>query len=384
MTTLSPREMLDRLVGFDTTSDRSNLALIDFVEGYLGELGVSCVRVPNAAGDKANLYAHIGPEVEGGVILSGHTDVVPVAGQAWDTDPWVVTERDGRLYGRGTCDMKGFLALALAHVPQMLDAGLTRPIQLALSYDEEVGCAGVIPMVHEMALRLPRADVCIVGEPSMMKAVTGHKGALGYETHVHGFEVHSSLIHRGVSAVMNAARLIEWHRLAMEENEVRADRTSLYEPPWTTLHAGTIAGGTAGNITARDCRFTSEIRIIPGEDEAGWDTRYRAECARIEAAMQAVVPETRVEVIDRPMVPALEAEDGGTAEALVRRLTGDNSTNVVSYQTEAGHFQRAGFSTVICGPGSIEQAHQPNEFISVAQYEQGAQFIRDLIDALSG
>ena len=158
MTTLSPREMLDRLVGFDTTSDRSNLALIDFVEGYLGALGVACVRVPNAAGDKANLYAHIGPEVEGGVILSGHTDVVPVAGQAWDTDPWVVTERDGRLYGRGTCDMKGFLALALAHVPQMLDAGLTRPIQLALSYDEEVGCAGVIPMVHEMALRLPRAD----------------------------------------------------------------------------------------------------------------------------------------------------------------------------------------------------------------------------------
>lgn len=383
MTQLSPRQVLDTLVGFDTTSHRSNLPLIEWVENYLDSFGVAHKRLPNEAGTHANLYAHVGPMTDGGVILSGHTDVVPVIGQDWKTDPWVVTEIDGKYFGRGTCDMKGFIAQALAHVPHMLSAGLKRPIQLALSFDEEVGCEGVIPMVEAMAADTPKADLCIVGEPSLMKVVTGHKGSIGYETFVHGFEVHSSLVHKGVSAVMNAARLIEWHRKAMAENAAAANPEDPYVPPYTTLHVGTIEGGTAGNITAKDCKFQTDIRIIPGESEADWDARYRAFSAELTAEMQTIHPDTEVEVQTRMVVPALEAEVDGAAEALCRRLTGDNSSNVVSYQTEAGHFQRAGYSTAICGPGSIEQAHQPNEFISVEQFDQGGKFMRDLIKSLS-
>ena len=202
------RAILDRLVAFPSVSRDSNLALVDWVEGYLAGFGVKSHRVYNGEGTKANLYASIGPEVPGGVILSGHTDVVPVDGQAWTSDPFAVTERDGRLYGRGTCDMKGFDALALAAVPMALKAGLKRPLQIALSYDEEVGCDGCIGMVNEMAALLPRAAAVVVGEPSRMKVVTGHKGGVGYKTAVKGHEVHSSLLDRGVSAVMEAARLI--------------------------------------------------------------------------------------------------------------------------------------------------------------------------------
>lgn len=383
MAQMTSLEMLEKLVGFDTTSHRSNLPLIEWVEGFLADHGVASTRLPNEDGTKANLYAHIGPMVEGGVILSGHTDVVPVKGQAWDTDPWVVTEVGGKYFGRGTCDMKGFLAQALAHVPDMMAADLQRPIQLALSFDEEVGCEGVIPMVHALAGNVPKADLCIVGEPSLMKVVTGHKGSIGYDTHVHGFEVHSSLVHKGVSAIMNAARLIEWHRETMAANAAAANPEDPYVPPYTTLHVGTINGGTAGNITAKDCEFMTDIRIIPGESDADWDARYRAFAAELSAEMQQIHPDTGVEVKGRINTPALEQETDGTAEALCRRLTGDNSTNVVSYQTEAGHFQRAGFSTAICGPGSIEQAHQPNEFITKDQFDQGGKFIRDLISHLS-
>ncbi|MEM9850771.1 MAG: acetylornithine deacetylase [Pseudomonadota bacterium] len=383
MSQMTAEEMLAKLVSFDTTSAKTNLPLIEWVADYLDGHGVVPVILPSDDGIHANLYAHVGPEEPGGVILSGHTDVVPVTGQAWDSDPWVVTERDGRYYGRGTCDMKGFLAIALAAVPTM--GSLDRPIQLALSYDEEVGCLGCVPMVKAIAALPHRAEMCIVGEPSMMKAVTGHKGSIGYTTHVRGYEVHSSLVHRGVSAVMNAARMVEWHRTTMAENAADAAGagSSGYEPPYTTLHVGTIEGGTAGNITARDCRFLTDIRIIPGEDETEWDRRYRAMAAEIEADMRVIHPGTGIDISERMITPALAAEDGGRAEALVRRLTGDNSDNVVSYQTEAGHFQQAGFSTVICGPGSIEQAHQPNEYISVAQFDHGRRFMSALVGSLS-
>lgn len=383
MDRMTPREMLAKLVSFDTTSSKSNLPLIDWVEHYLAHHDVAAFRVPSEDGEKANIYARIGPEAEGGVVLSGHTDVVPVTGQDWETDPWTVVERDGKLYGRGTCDMKGFLAVALAHVPQMLEARLKRPIYLALSYDEEVGCMGVIPMVEEIAAAPMRPAACIVGEPTEMRVVTGQKGSVGFFTHVRGYEVHSSLVHKGVSAVMEAARLVEWHRLTMAEEAARAEPGCPYDPPYTTLHVGTIEGGTAGNITARDCHFQTDIRILPGQTEAEWDSRYRAFAAAVEAEMKARRPECFVDVSERMVVPPLEAEPEGQAEALARRLTGDNSTNVVSYQTEAGHFQRAGISTVICGPGSIEQAHQANEYITVEQFEAGARFIRDLIAELA-
>ncbi|MEM7268190.1 MAG: acetylornithine deacetylase [Pseudomonadota bacterium] len=379
----TPKEMLAKLVSFPTVSRDSNLPLLDFIEDYLDGHGVSSRRVYDETGEKANLYALVGPEVEGGVILSGHTDVVPVDGQDWDTDPFELVEKDGKLFGRGACDMKGFDALALAMVPQMLEAGLKRPVQLALSYDEEVGCIGAPSMIAEMGETMPKAAACIVGEPSMMKVVTAHKGSVGFITRVHGYEMHSSLMHEGVSAVMTAARLITWLHERTQENMAKADPASPFYPPFTTLHSGVVKGGTAGNITAKDAEFLVDIRCAPPEEPQMWSDRYRAYCAEIEAEIQRIRPETRIELIDRMMNPPCRQEEDGAAEQLARAITGDNSVNVVSYGTEAGQFQDGGFSTCICGPGNIEQAHQPNEFISVAQFEAGEAFMRRLIERLA-
>lgn len=379
----TPREMLEKLVAFPTVSRDSNLPLIDFAEDYLTGHGVACRRVYDETGEKANLYALIGPETEGGVILSGHTDVVPVDGQEWDTDPFTVTERDGKLYGRGTCDMKGFDALALALVPDMLQAGLKKPIQIALSYDEEVGCRGAPSMIAEMAQTMPKAAACIVGEPSLMKVVTQHKGSVGIITRVHGFEIHSSLMHEGVSAVMTAARLITWLWERTQENIANADPASPFHPPFTTCHCGVVSGGTAGNITAKYAEFLTDIRCCPPDEPQDWFDRYKTHCAEIEREIQAIRPEARIEVVTRMMNPPCRKEEQGAAEEIARALTGDNSENVVSYGTEAGQFQEGGFSTCICGPGSIEQAHQPNEFISIEQFEAGEAFVRKLIARLA-
>ncbi len=381
--TYTPVEMLEKLISFNTVSHRSNLPLIDFVEGYLSSHGVDSTRVYNDDGDKANLYAHIGPMVEGGVILSGHTDVVPVEGQDWSTDPWIVVEKDGKYFGRGTCDMKGFLAIALACVPQMLAADLKTPIQLALSYDEEVGCEGVIPMVKELASKMPKAAMCIVGEPSDMKAVTGHKGGIGFHNEVTGYEVHSSLAHIGVSAVMTAATLVEWHNQKNADAVANQDPDCEFVPPFPTYHVGTIHGGTAGNITAKSCTFINDFRLLPTQDAKQESDDYLAFAAQLDAKIKAVRPEAGIKITPKFGVPGLRPEENGAAESLVRRLTGDNSINVVSYGTEAGHFQTENISTVICGPGSIDQAHQADEYITVKQYNLGVKFMHDLIADLS-
>jgi acetylornithine deacetylase len=382
--TLTAREILDRLVAFPTVSRESNLDLVDWVEEYLAGFGVRAHRVYDATGRKASLFASAGPEVEGGVVLSGHTDVVPVDGQVWATDPFTVVERDGRLYGRGTADMKGFDALALAAVPLALSRGVKRPLQIALSYDEEVGCLGAPPMIDAMAGVVPRAASVIVGEPSMMKAVTGHKGGVGYAVHVKGYEVHSSMMHRGVNAIMWGAKLIEWANAMNEENRAKAvtPLAALFDPPWTTLHVGQIAGGTAHNITAGDCRFGVDFRVVPGESMADWEARLREKAAEIEAAMRAVRPEAGISMAPRFHVPPLEPEEMGRAEGLVRSITGDNGRHVVSYGTEAGQFQERGYSAVICGPGDIAQAHQPDEFITVAQFEAGERFLGRVVESL--
>ena len=384
--TLTARELMDRLVGFPTVSRDSNLELIDFVEEYLNDFGVKATRVPNEDGTKAALYAHIGPQVDGGVVLSGHTDVVPVDGQAWDTDPFTVTERQGRLYGRGTCDMKGFDALALSAVPLALERGIKRPLQIALSYDEEVGCTGAPPMIdHMVSMGLPRADTVLVGEPSMMKVVTGHKGSIGYNVHFHGFEVHSSLAPTGVSAIMMGAKLINWANEVNAENAAKppSEMAAAFFPPYTTLHVGTISGGTAHNITAKDCRFGFDFRIVPSDDIGDWHARLMTKVAELEAEMKAVRPEAGISISRKFHVPGLRPEQDGKAESLVRKLTGENASNVVSYGTEAGHFQDRGYSAVICGPGDIAQAHQPNEFITIDQFQQGEAFIARLVDMLA-
>jgi acetylornithine deacetylase len=382
---LSPRQILDKLVSFPTVSRDTNLPLIDWVEDYLESHGVTAHRVWNEDRTKASLYAHIGPEVAGGVVLSGHTDVVPVDGQVWSSDPWTVTERDGRLYGRGTCDMKGFVALALAAVPLALAADLKRPLQLALSYDEELGCTGAPPMIAEMARSLPRAAAVIVGEPSRFSVVTGHKGGTGFKVHVKGYEVHSSLIHTGVSAIMAAAPLIDFANRVNAANAARppAALAQMFDPPWTTLHVGMIRGGTAHNITAADCRFSCEIRVVPGEDIEDWVAAFEGQVAQAVAAMQTIRPETGITVARFFSVPPLRPETDGAAEALARRLTGDNGLHVVSYGTEAGQFQAEGYSAVVCGPGDIAQAHQPDEFLEISEFDAGWSFMQRLVASLS-
>ncbi|WP_298842203.1 acetylornithine deacetylase [uncultured Roseobacter sp.] len=381
---LSPLEIMQKLVSFPTVSRDTNLPLIDWVEEYLGSHGITSHRYNKPDEPKAALFAHVGPWEEGAIVLSGHTDVVPVEGQPWDTDPFEVVEFEDRYAGRGTCDMKGFDALAVWALVEAQYAPLKRPLQLALSFDEEIGCTGAPPMIEAMQPVLPKGAAVIVGEPSMMQAVSGHKGGTGFDTHVQGFEVHSSILDRGVNAVMYGAKLIDW---ANDINAANRDAepgvlASAFDPPYTTAHVGMIQGGTAHNITAKDCRFAMDFRVVPGEDKAIWEKRYRDRVAEVEAMMQAVVPETRIHVTPRFDVPALAPEEAGAAEELVRRITGDNASHVVSYGTEAGQFQEAGYSAVICGPGDIAQAHQPNEFITKEQFQAGHRFMERLIGTL--
>ncbi|WP_343082184.1 acetylornithine deacetylase [Ostreiculturibacter nitratireducens] len=381
---LSPRQILETLVAFPTVSRDTNLPLVDWVEDYLSALGISSVRIPNAEGTKAAIYASTGPEVEGGVILSGHTDVVPVDGQDWTSDPWTLTERDGKLFGRGAVDMKGFDALALAAMALAKQRGVKRPLQIALSYDEELGLVGCADMIASMVAGLPKAGAVIVGEPSSMSVVTGHKGSAGFRVHVKGFEVHSSILHRGVNAIMEAARIVDWANAMNARNRTKPPTplATLFDPPWTSLHVGKIRGGTAHNITAGDCDFLFEFRVVPGEDLESWVRRFEERVAEVEADMKAVRPEAGMTLDRYFTAPPLVPEEGGAAEALARRLTGDTGRHVVSYGTEAGHFQAAGFSTVVCGPGDIAQAHQADEYITVEQFEAGWNFMERLVGDL--
>jgi acetylornithine deacetylase len=382
MTVLTPRQILDRLVKFPTVSRDSNLALVDWLEGYLSDQGVKCFRHWNEDRQKAALIAHAGPWVEGAVVLSGHSDVVPVEGQTWTSDPWTVVERDGRLYGRGTCDMKGYVALAVWAVVEAQRRGVARPLQLALSYDEELGCTGAPPMIETMQEVVPKGAVALIGEPSRMKVITGHKAGTGYFVHVKGYEVHSSLLPEGVSAIMEGARLIQWvnDRNAAIQAAPRLPIGAKFRPPFTTLHVGMIEGGTAHNITAADCRFAVEMRCVPDDDINGHTGAFQAEAMRLDAALKARRPEAGV-ILDRFFdVSALRPEVDGPAEALARALTGENETGVVSYGTEAGQFQDAGYSAVVCGPGDIAQAHQADEFLEVSEFEAGQKFMERLLE----
>ncbi len=384
---LTPLELMTKLISFPTVSRDPNTDLIDWVEGYLTSHGIESHRHwRDEAKTHCALFAHVGPWEEGGVVLSGHTDVVPIDGQPWSSDPFTVTERDGKYFGRGTCDMKGFDALALWALVEAKRRGVKRPLQIALSYDEEVGCTGAPAMIEAMQPVLPKAELAIIGEPSNLKVVNGHKGGVGVATHVVGFEVHSSIMHKGVSAIMEAAKIIDWANEANAASMATKPTAlaAMFDPPWTNAHVGTITGGTANNITAKDCEFIMGFRVVPGENKQDWVDRYTARVREIEAEMQAVHPEARVDLAGFFDVPALKPETNGAAEAFARRITGDNASHVVSYGTEAGQFQEAGYSAVVCGPGSIEQAHQPDEFITIAEFEGGHRFMERLLEELAG
>jgi acetylornithine deacetylase len=383
--TLTAREILDRLVAFPTVSRDGNLDLIAWIEGYLADHGVASTRVPDPTGAKAALFANVGPEAEGGIVLSGHTDVMPVDGQDWTRDPWTVTEEGGRLYGRGTCDMKGFDALALAMVPYALSLDLARPLQLALSYDEEVGCIGAPPMIDAMAGALPRAAACIVGEPTMLRPVTGHNASVLYHVAIRGHEVHSSRLPEGVSAIHEAGRVLAWVNAA--NSRIRAAEpdplSAMFEPPFTTVHVGEISGGTAHNITARDCTLTVGFRVPAGDDLGAHAAAFEAFLAGLDTDLRGMNPKAGVTFARGAGVPALRPEARGAAEALARRVTGDNGTHVVTYGTEAGHFQDRGYSTIVCGPGDIAQAHQPDEWIAAEQLRRGEAMLRRVVETLA-
>lgn len=377
-------DILAKLVAFDTTSRRSNLELIEWVERYLADLNVPTRRVPNAEGTKSNLMAMIGPAVEGGVVLSGHTDVVPVDGQPWSSDPWALTERGGRLYGRGTCDMKGFLALALAAASDLAQTDLLKPVHLAFSYDEEVGCLGAPDMIDMIAREVPRPALVVVGEPTDMVAVRAHKGIASFKVTVTGREAHSSLTHLGVSANMMAIKLMAMLVALSEKLEREADPNSPFTPKGATLTIGQVNGGTAVNILARECIFIFDLRTPAGMDPVALLSDFFAMASALDAEIKAKAPEGGVQVERRSLTPAFAPEEDGVAEAFARKLAGDNGpARVVPYAAEAGQFQGAGFSTVICGPGSIDQAHQPDEYVEISQMQRGAAFMRRLIEDLA-
>jgi len=383
-TTISSTDMITRLVGFDTTSRGSNLALIDFVRDYLDGWGIASELVHDAERRKANLYATIGPDDRGGIMLSGHTDVVPVDDQPWDSDPFAVIEKDGRLYGRGTCDMKSFLAVALALVPEFKSRALRTPVHLALSYDEEVGCIGVRGLIAELAKRPIRPRGCIVGEPTEMRPVIAHKGKKSMRCHVHGLEAHSALTHEGVNAIEMAAEIVSYLRGMARRKQEQGPFDPDFSPPYTTIHTGTIRGGTALNIVPRDCEFDFEFRNIAEDDpEALFAEVRRYAETKLLPEMHRVSTATGIAFEESNSTVGLAISADDDVVRLAQSLSGANSVGKVSYATEAGLFQAADIPTVICGPGSMEQGHKPNEFIALDQVRQCESFMRRLMDRLS-
>jgi acetylornithine deacetylase len=391
--------ILDRLIAFDTTSARSNRELIDWVRDYLAQHGIAVTLIPGSgpgsAGEgKANLFATIGQGTggqrsgqsgRGGVILSGHTDVVPVAGQEWHSDPFRLTEKDGRLYGRGTADMKGFIALALALVPEAARRDPSVPLHLALTHDEEVGCLGAPALIRSLPEGLARPAMAIIGEPTSMQVANRQKGLSFFRTRITGREGHSSAPDLGVSAIAAAAEIIlEIGRLHAEGRDA-ARPDSGFDPPHTTMSVGTISGGTAVNIIARDCAFEWEMRNLPQDDAAALKSRIdRFVGDKLLPRMRAVYPQASIETETVVAVPPLVPEPGSPAEELARRLTGANTTTAVSFATEAGLFQRAGIPAIVCGPGSIAVAHKPDEYITRAELAAGQAFLDRLLDWASG
>ena len=362
------RALLARLVGFATVSRDSNLALIEFVRDYLQGLGVDCELIYNAERSKANLLASMGPQVAGGIVLSGHTDVVPVDGQAWTVEPFCMSEADGKLFGRGTADMKGYLASVLAAVPQFLASDLRRPVHLALSYDEEVGCLGVRSLLELLPQRIPAPALCLIGEPTELKPVLGHKGKLAMRCHVHGAACHSAYAPYGVNAIEQAARLIG--RLGeigatLAEPELQDSR---FDPAYSTVQVGVIQGGTALNIVPADCRFDFEVRALPDfAPQAVVDELQHYAQTTLLPAMQAIKAETSIRFEQLSAYPGLATPADSAAARLIARLCGSDAFSTVAFGTEGGLFDAAGIATVVCGPGSMEQGHKPDEFVSVEQ-----------------
>ncbi|MBH2036204.1 MAG: acetylornithine deacetylase [Pseudomonadales bacterium] len=361
-------DLLKTLVGFDTTSRESNLQLIEFVRDYLAGFDVPCELIYNEQRSKANLFATIGPAQRPGIVLSGHTDVVPVDGQPWTLPPFALTERDGKLYGRGTADMKGYIACVLALVPSLVRADLKKPVHIALSYDEEVGCLGVRSLLPELEKRPVKPMLCIIGEPTELKPVLGHKGKLAMRCDVHGEACHSAYAPLGVNAIEYAAELISelgriGHRLkAPEHHDVR------FDPPFSTVQTGVISGGKALNIVPADCRFDFEIRALPSHDPSEVAQQLQAFAEQqVLPRMRALSEQSDIRFSELSAYPGLATDAHSEAAELIAAFSGSQEFGTVAFGTEGGLFDAAGIPTVVCGPGSMDQGHKPDEFVSLEQ-----------------
>jgi acetylornithine deacetylase len=378
------REILHRLCSFDTTSRDSNLPLIEWVEDFLKPLGAHVVRVPSEDGKKSNLWARLGPDVPGGIVLSGHTDVVPVDGQPWVTDPFDMIATEDKWFARGTTDMKGFIALSLAHAEAISKIPLKVPVHFAFSYDEEIGCAGVEPMIAEIGRRGAAPSVVWVGEPTLWGVLSAHKGIRDYEIRITGKDAHSSDPRLGASAIHEAIDLLAVLRKIAREQEDNAPTNSEFDPSWTTITVGEIGGGTAPNILARECRFVFDVRTVPGVNPDAMLAPFFAEVARVNEKLAKLGPGCGVVVDLRADAPPLQLQRDSAAETFMRALTGDNQIRVAAFATEAGQFQKAGFPAVICGPGSVAQAHQPNEFVAISEMQKGVEVFARFLETLRG
>lgn len=371
--------VLDRLIGFPTVSSDSNLALIEFAASLLDDIGARVDLSHNDERTKANLFATIGPDTDGGVILSGHTDVVPVEGQDWSTDPFVATRIDDRIQGRGSCDMKGFISCALAAAPSFAASNLARPLHIALTYDEEIGCFGAQVMLRALADSGRRPATCIIGEPTDMKVIEGHKGCFEYTTRFRGLEGHGSEPDKGVNAIEYAGRYLNRMLDLGEEMKKRAPAGSPFSPPWTTISTGMIRGGIARNVIPGSCDLEWEFRPVNQADADHVRDDLRAFAAdELLPAMRAVYPYASIELETVAEVGGLEPMPGSEAVELARTLTGGNAVDLVSFGTEAGLFQQMDIPTVVCGPGSIEQAHKPDEYVTLSQLDACLRMIENL------
>jgi acetylornithine deacetylase len=385
-------DWLTRLIAFDTVSRHSNLALINDVKAYCEQLGLTVDLTFNEAKTKANLFATVpagenADIVNNGLVLSGHTDVVPVDGQDWQSDPFAATIRGDKLYGRGACDMKGFIACALTMLPQAVQLSnsgqLRRPLHLALSFDEEVGCLGAPLILADLKARGITPDYCIVGEPTNMAMVVAHKGIAVYRCRVHGKSAHSSLIAQGVNAISYASKLVGYVDTLAEELSARDDNDALFTVPYSTLSVGTIHGGTATNIVPNLCEFTFDYRNLPHMTQDDILEPIQAKVAELNAQMQARAPETGIELMQEESVPAMTDDDSAELQSLIAALTGDDERHKVAYATEGGQFTNAGIPTIICGPGSIEQAHKADEYVELIEIERCDGFLQKLLDSCS-
>lgn len=380
---LTTTDLLERLVSFDTTSRNSNLPLIGFIRDYLDGFGVPYRVSTDASGGKANLHAIIGPQSAGGLALSGHVDTVPVDGQAWSFDPFTLRRQDGRLYARGSCDMKGFVAACLAAVPDFQAMPLLRPLHLFISYDEEVGCGGAKRLIRDMGESGLRPDVCVVGEPSGMKPILAHKGKLNLHVTVRGLAGHSSEPSKGVNAVQAAGEAIAWVAREARRLAVEGPFEDGFDPPHTAIHVGTVTGGTILNIIPEHAAFTMEWRYIPGDDPHRHVERMQAWIGEnLEPAMRAVHPACGFDYEVALEMPGMALPADDPLATVVKQVAGSNHAGKVAYGTEGGFYETAGIASIICGPGHIAQAHQPDEWIAETELEACDRFIRHLAHRL--